>query len=62
MLAAALEGHELIDGRLVRQVVRDLEADLPASFTPTAVQRALNPNPWPRRLSRQSRLLSSPRS
>lgn len=45
MLAAALEGHELIDGRLVRQVVRDLEADLPASFTPTVVQRALDPEP-----------------
>lgn len=45
MLAAALEGHELIDGRLVRQVVRDLEADLPASFTPTVVQRAPEPEP-----------------
>jgi general secretion pathway protein A len=45
MLAAALEGHELIDGRLVRQVVRDLEADLPASFTPTVVQPALEPEP-----------------
>ncbi|RTL20843.1 MAG: general secretion pathway protein GspA, partial [Sphingomonadaceae bacterium] len=40
MLAAALEGHELIDGRLVRQVVRDLEADLPASFTPSVVHSA----------------------
>ncbi|MEE8610764.1 MAG: AAA family ATPase [Sphingomonas aquatilis] len=40
MLAAALEGHELIDGRLVRQVVRDLEADLPASSTPTVAQLA----------------------
>ena len=45
MLAAALEGHELIDGRLVRQVVRDLEADLPASFTPTVLQRAPEPEP-----------------
>ena len=45
MLAAALEGHELIDGRLVRQVVRDLEADLPASFTPTVVQPAPEPEP-----------------
>ncbi|ANC87603.1 ExeA family protein [Sphingomonas sp. NIC1] len=45
MLAAALEGHELIDGRLVRQVVRDLEADLPASFTPTVVQPAPDPEP-----------------
>ena len=40
MLAAALEGHELIDGRMVRQVVRDLEADLPASFTPSVVHSA----------------------
>ena len=45
MLAAALEGHELIDGRLVRQVVRDLEADLPASFTPTVAQPAPDPEP-----------------
>ena len=45
MLAAALEGHELIDGRLVRQVVRDLEADLPASFTPTVLQPAPEPEP-----------------
>jgi general secretion pathway protein A len=45
MLAAALEGHELIDGRLVRQVVRDLEADLPASFTPSVVQRTPEPEP-----------------
>ena len=45
MLAAALEGHELIDGRLVRQVVRDLEADLPASFTPSVMQPAPEPEP-----------------
>ena len=45
MLAAALEGHELIDGRLVRQVVRDLEADLPASFTPSVVQPAPESEP-----------------
>ncbi len=45
MLAAALEGHELIDGRLVRQVVRDLEADLPASFTPSVVQPVPEPDP-----------------
>ncbi|PVE59591.1 general secretion pathway protein GspA [Arthrobacter sp. TPD3018] len=45
MLAAALEGHELIDGRLVRQVVRDLEADLPASFTPSVAQPTAEPEP-----------------
>jgi general secretion pathway protein A len=29
MLAAAVEGHELIDGKLVRATLRDLHADLP---------------------------------
>lgn len=37
MLAAAIEELELIDGRVVRNVLRDLEADLPMALAPGAV-------------------------
>jgi len=47
MLAAAIEGHELIDGRLVRQVVRDLEADLPTGFAAPAAAAVPAPQPEP---------------
>ena len=36
MLAAAIEGQDVIDGRVVRQVLRDLEADLPMAVAPAA--------------------------
>ncbi len=53
MLAAALEGEELIDSRLVRAALRDLHADLPrvrvTAVPVTATQAEPEPEPAPER-------------